>query len=196
MLGIIERISGASDNLMGIQDSGGRKTATEVRTSAAAAVNRLAYLTRLISAQAGVPMAEQMAINNQQYLSDEFYITVTGEQGAQAPIRVTPDMLVGDFHFPVHDGTLPLDRVALLDVWKEMFALILQVEPLASRYDLGKIFERTAELGGIRNIESMRIQQAPDQMVQDQAKAGNLVPITRDVLSGLGQGFPTEGAMN
>lgn len=188
LLSIVERISGASDNLQGVQDEGGRKTATEIRTAASASVNRLAYLTRLISAHAMVPMAEQMAMNNQQYLSDPFYLLITGQQGIQAPIRMTPDMLGGDFHFPIHDGTLPVDRVALLDVWKEMLALLLKVPPLAQGYDLRKIFERTAELGGIRNIEAMRIQPMSPQGIAQGQSNGSLVPITPELIAGLGTG--------
>jgi hypothetical protein len=57
--------------------------------------------------------------------------------------------------------------------------------PLIQRYDIGKMFERAAELGGIRNIESMRMQQMPDQQLQQQAQAGNAVPITPDILQAL-----------
>jgi hypothetical protein len=190
LFGINERITGVSDNMMGFQDLGGRKTATEVRTAAGAASSRLAHTNRLVSAQQMVPLAEMMTLNNQQYLSDDFFIMITGEEGAKAPIRVSPEMIVGDFYFPQHDGTLPLDRVALLDVWKEIMTLILGSPVLQQSHELPRVFEYVADLGGARNIETMRRAQVPsntpvmpqpDGAVEDQARRGNLVPITPDV---------------
>lgn len=192
LFGINERITGVSDNMMGTQDTGGRKTATEIRTASGAAGSRLAFTNRMISAQQMIPLAEMMTLNNQQYLSDDFFLQVTGEAGAKAPIRITPDMLVGDFYFPQHDGTLPLDRVAMLDVWKEIMGLILQAPVLQQKYDLGRVFEHVADLGGARNIETMRnagitpstpVMPQPDEAVERQADAGNLVPLTPDVIS-------------
>jgi len=192
---IIQRISGASDNFQGVQDSGGRKTATEIRTAMAAAASRLAYLVRIVSAQAIVPQTEMMALNNMQYLSDEFYLMLTGRDGAKAPVRLTPDDISGDFYFPVHDGTLPIDRVALVDVWKEVLRLLLESDGLGGKYDVGKVFEYTAELAGAKNIENMRVQQVPDEQVQDQAQAGNLVPLDGGMMSPGGMMSQLSGAL-
>lgn len=186
LFGINERITGVSDNMMGFQDLGGRKTATEIRTAAGAASSRLAFTNRLVSAQQMVPLAEMMTLNNQQYLSDDFLLSVVGPSAAEAPIRVSPEMLVGDFYFPQHDGTLPLDRVALLDVWKEIMQLILGSQLLQQSHDLSKVFEYVADLGGARNIETMRrapqapippMNALPDEEVSRGAEAGNLVPL-------------------
>ena len=157
-------ITGANENLMGQQAQGGRKTATEVRTSGEAGASRLAALARVISAQGIVDLTEMMTTNNLQYLDREFEITVLGSDGLQAPLRISPDMLTGDFHFPVHDGTLPLDRVALLDIWKELFLAISKDPQLRAEYSVPRIFDWIAELGGARNIETMKLQ--PNEMTQ------------------------------
>jgi hypothetical protein len=76
----------------------------------------------------------------------------------------------------VSDGTLPIDRVALLEVWKEIFIAIAQSPQLSSTFDIVKVFEYTAELGGARNIDDFKLQMTPDQQVLAQAQAGNIVP--------------------
>jgi hypothetical protein len=173
-----DSMSSVTDNLRGLQDSGGRKTATEVRTSGEAAASRLAAHSRIISAQAIVDLAEQMSVNTQQNLDQEFYAHLLGDLEAPQQI-IRPDMLVGDFYYPVHDGTLPMDKVAMLDVWKEIFMGVAGDEQLRQEFSVSKIFEHIAELGGAKNIDSFKINvqaAGPEQMAQA-AQAGNAMPI-------------------
>lgn len=174
-----DTMSSITDNLRGLHDSGGRKTATEVRTAGEAAASRLAAMARFISAQALTDLTEQMCLNNQQNLSDEFYVEVTGIDGLKNHIRISPEMLTGDFHYPINDGTLPLDRVALLDVWKEIFMGVAQDQQLRSQFDVIELFKYTAELGGAKNIERFQVQAMPDQQVMDQMQAGNMKPMEK-----------------
>jgi len=169
-------LSAVNDNILGVQDAGGRKTATEVRQSGEAGASRLAAQARIISSEAITDLTEMMTLNNQQFLSDEFYMRVAGKDAVEAK-NITPDLMVGDFNFPVHDGTLPMDRVALLDAWKEIFTVAVQDEQIRQAYSIPKIFEHIAELGGARNIESFRLTVMPDRAVQQQEQAGNAVPI-------------------
>lgn len=170
-----EKIGAVTENVMGTQDSGGRKTATEVRTASEFAVSRLAAMSRVISAQAMVDITEQMSINTQQYLSDNFYIRLTGQDGMQDPIFISPEMLVGNFHYPVHDGTLPIDKVALVDVWTRVLEAVMADPRLGQRYDIGRIFEYVAELGGARNIGAFRISMQSPQQIAQGVQNGQLV---------------------
>jgi len=172
-----QRISAVSENLLGLQDSGGRKTATEVRTASEAAASRLASLARVISAQGVTALTNQMSQNTQQWMSEEFYVRVVGEDGSKYPLKITPDGITGDFHYPVHDGTLPLDRVALLDIWKQIFEGALQDPELRQTYSVPKLFEFIAELGGAKNIRSFRLQPMGPEQMQQQQQEGNLAPI-------------------
>jgi hypothetical protein len=187
-----ERVSAASDNFQGIQDQGGRKTATEVRSSNEFAVSRLAHMAKLISAQAIVDLTEQMSVNTQQYISDHFYLTVLGIDGARDPITIRPEMLVGNFHYPVQDGTLPIDKVAMLDVWREIFGALLADPILRQQYDIAKVFEYIAELGGAKNIQSFRIQMQPQGAIDAGVQAGNMVPMNG---AQGGQGGPASGVV-
>lgn len=178
-----DALSAVNDNVRGLQDAGGRKTATEVRTAGEAAASRLASHARLISSQAIVDLTEQMSINLQQYLSDEFYISIVGQEGNTVPLRVSPDQLAGDFQYPVNDGTLPLDKVALLDVWQQIMIACMKDQELRQQYSVPKMFEYAAELAGARNIAAFKIAGGaqinlqPTEAVDAAAQAGNIVPI-------------------
>ena len=172
---LADSVSGANENLRGIQRSGGRKTATEVRTSGESGASRLAAIAKLCSAQAISDIAEQMTLNNQQYLSPEFSLQLLGDDALRAPI--TADSLDGLFTFPVSDGTLPMDRVAMLDVWREIFAVVLQDQEMRMTFSAPKMFEWIAELGGAKNIEQFKISAQDPGAIAAAAAQGNLVPV-------------------
>jgi hypothetical protein len=169
-------MSSVTDNVRGMQDAGGRKSATEARQSIQAATSRLASLSRLISSQAITDLTEQLCLNTQQFLDDEFYFQIAGPDAA--PIHITPEMLVGDFHFPINDGTLPLDRIALLDVWKDVFLSVAGDQQLRQEFDVTGIFKHLADLAGAKELKEFKlnVQVAPEGQIASQAQAGNFAP--------------------
>lgn len=174
MIRLGQMLSGVTDNVLGLQSEGGRKTATEVRTSGEAAASRLAAMARIISAQAMVDLTEQMAVNLQQFLTEDFYLAVVGADGLETPIHIRPEHVVGDFYYPIHDGTLPLDRVAMLDIWRQLFSVVQGDPALRERYSLPRMFEFVAELGGARSIESMRVSLESDESIRQRLQAGQI----------------------
>jgi len=152
-------LSATNDNLRGVQESGGRKSATEVRVSSESGASRLAAIARLCSAQGVTDLAGQQASNIQQYQSMEFYLRIVGQEGMMVPIG--PSDVQGDFYFPVHDGTLPLDRIALFDIWRQIWTDVSTNPMLMMQYNGPAIFEHMAELGGAQNISNFRIQVSP-----------------------------------
>lgn len=151
-------MSGVNDNLRGIETAGSRKTATEVRISGEAGASRLASIAKLISAQALVDLQEQMVVNIQQYLSESFYVDIVGQEGHESAQFVTPEMLVGDFHYPVHDGTLPVDKAAMAQAFADITQLILQDQQLRAGYDIQRLIDHLAELAGAKGLDNFRLQ--------------------------------------
>jgi len=167
-----DMISGTNDNLRGQQKGGSRKTATEVRSSNESSSNRMAAQSMRISSQGISEFKEISALNNMQFLSDDFSITLHGEDavndaagsvedllGAGQPDtseEITAQSIIGDFYFPIHDGTLPMDKVAIAQLWTQLFQVVLQDPELRMGYDLFKLFDRIAYLGGAENIEEFR----------------------------------------
>lgn len=179
-------LTAVTDNMMGVQAEGGRKTASEVRIATQAGASRLASQARIISAQAMCDLGIQMSMNIQQYLDDEFYFNVMGQAGQKAPIKIGINEVQGDFIFPIHDGTLPIDNVALFEVWKEILLGVGQSPVLSQMFSLPEIFEYTAQLGGARNIEQFKIQ--PVQ--QPSPGAMPMDPAMMQQLAGAGGGMP------
>src|SRR5215831_14521933 len=170
-------LAAINDNLRGIQEEGGRKTATEVRTSGEAGASRLAARARYISSQGMTDLAEQMALNLQQKLDMEFYLKIVGQKGMENPVPIGPMDIAGDFWYPVSDGTLPLDRAALMETWKEIWMAITQNPLLSQQYDQGKIFEYIAELGGAKNISAFKLSLAPQDQINAGVQSGNMAPL-------------------
>ncbi len=172
-----QRVSAVTENLLGLQDSGGRKTATEVRTAGAAAASRLAALTRIVSAQGMTSLSNQMSLNTQQWMSQEFHVRVAGDDGRIYPLQIDHDGVAGDYYYPVHDGSLPLDKVALLDIWKEIIGVAFQDPEIRANFSVPKMFEFVAELGGVKNIKSFRLQPGSPEQISQMAQQGDLAPI-------------------
>ena len=176
--------AGINDNLMGLQDASGRKTATEVRISGEAGASRLAAKARLISAQGLSDLPQMMGVNLQQRMNTDFYRKVLGQNADPAMLISGPESIAGDFNYPINDGTLPLDRAMLLQVWKEILMGVAQDPELRQTYSLPKLFAYVADLGGATNIDTFKVDVQPNQQVEAGVQAGNLIPTS--ALAGVG----------
>ena len=174
LMRIGDACSAVNENLRGMQDSGGRKTATEVRTTAEAASSRLASHASFISGASVVKLGRQWAMNLQQYLAPDFQAVFLNDQNQE--VALTQTDLAGDFYFKVSDGTLPMDKVALFDIWTQALQFVAGQPILAQTFDLPKLFEFVAKLGGADTIEQFRLQPASPEAIQQGVEAGNLIP--------------------
>lgn len=175
---LMQRTTGASDNIMGLLNAGGRKTATEVRTSSSFGVNRLRTLSEYNSALGWSPLSQMMVQNSQQYFTSEQVVRITGDLMATAPqfLKVTPEMISGFYDFVPVDGTMPVDRYAQANLWKEIIMGLSKIPQIGAQYDIGGIFAWMAQLAGLKNITQFKLKMAPDQALAAQAQAGNMVP--------------------
>lgn len=176
---LIQRVTGVTDNIMGLLYPGGRKTATEIRTSSAFGANRLKTVAEYNSALGWAPLAIVLVQSSQQHYDARQKFRIVGDLADEARnfIEVTPEMLDGVFDFVPVDGTLPVDRFAQANLWKEVIIGMAQIPAIASNYDIGRIFAWMAQLAGLKNINQFRVQVAPDQHVLDMAAGGSLKPI-------------------
>ena len=180
MIGIGERVGGVNDQIMGMLSTGGRKTATEVRTSTSFGINRLKTVAEWASAVAFDPLSQMLVQNSQQYYDMELKLKIAGDLAMTAGpgfLLVRPEDLAGAYDFVPVDGTLPIDRFAQVQLWQELFQSILTVPQIGMQYDLGGIFTWVAQLAGLKNINQFKIQVMPDQVLAQQAQMGNAVPM-------------------
>jgi len=158
---LADTITGVNDNMRGIQTAGGRRSATEARMSMQAGANRLSQFAIRVSAQGMQPLAQQMISNVQQFMPEKMWIETTGDDGQPNSLSITPDMLVGSFNFQISDGSLPYDKTAELETWKEILFGVAKEPELRQEFSIGQIFRHVAELGGAKNIDSFKKQALP-----------------------------------
>lgn len=181
MFGIGEKTLGINEQIMGALNTQGRRTATEVRTSTGFGVNRLKTVSEYISATAFAPHSQKLVQTSQQFYDAPLKLRIVGDLAIDAGepfINVTPESIAGFYDFVPVDGTMPVDRMAQANLWKEIMAQSRQMPPqILMSYDWGRIFAWAAQLGGLKNIRQFRVQVMPDAMLQAQAQQGNVIPL-------------------
>lgn len=180
MLEIGMRAVGVNDQIMGVLQGGGRKTATEVRSASTFGINRLKTNAEFFSASGWAPMAQMMVQNTQQYYDAEKKFRIVGDLAqstSAAFMDVSPESITGFYDFVPVDGTLPVDRFAQANLWKEILAQMRQMPEIAAQYDVGKIFSYIAQIAGLKNINQFKVQLGSPQQLAQQAQTGNVVPL-------------------
>jgi hypothetical protein len=179
MKNIIQWMTGVSDPVMGMLNSGGRKTATEARISTSFGVNRLKTQCEWYSTIGFSPMTQKLVQRTQQNYDQPKKFRLVGDLGQLAPTfaEVTPDMIAGFYDFEPVDGTLPVDRFAQANLWQMLMGQLQNYPQILATYDIAKIFAWVANLAGVKNISQFRV--VPDQQLLGQAQAGNVVPISQ-----------------
>lgn len=185
MFGIGERTIGINDQIMGSMGGNQRKTATEVRTTTAFGINRLKTTSEYMSGMGFSPHSQKLVQNSQQLYTAQAKLRRVGSFAMDAGeqfLNVSPQDIAGFFDLVPVDGTLPIDRMAQANLWKDMLSSLQRMPPqVLMAYDWGRIFGWVAQIAGLKNINQFKIQVLPPG-VQPQ---GNVVPL-RQALPGPG----------
>jgi hypothetical protein len=173
---MIQRVSGVNDSIMGMLQTGGRKTATEVRTSSSFGINRLKTMAEYFSATGFQGLSQMLLAQTQQLMDTQMKVRIAGDSwkapGAAQMLNVSPADIQGQFDFISVDGTLPIDRFAQVNMWTQLLQQMAQVPQVIQQYDLGQIFGWVAQLGGLKNINNFKVQVMPQG-----ALPSNVVPM-------------------
>lgn len=176
-----ERALGINDQMMGAFQGGGRKTATEVRTSTGFGVNRMKTIAEYFSATGFSNHSQKLLSNSQQYYSGQKKLRIVGSLAMEAGmqfINVSPESIVGQYDLVPVDGTLPIDRMAQAGLWKEILFNVGRVPQIAMSYDLSRIFAWMASIAGLKNINQFKIQVLPPGM----APGAGMMPVQPGML--------------
>lgn len=181
MFGLGERTLGINDQIMGVLNTGGRKTATEIRTAAGFGTNRLKTNTEYMSAMGFSHHSAKLVQNSQQFYDTQLKLRIVGDLATAAGpgfLMVTPETISGFFNFVPVDGALPIDRAAQANLWKDMMSNLRMMPPqVAMGFDWVKIFTWVGSLAGLKNINQFKIQVMPDAALAGQAQQGNVIPM-------------------
>ena len=179
VMDLMSRLVGVNDNIMGMINSGGRKSATEVRTSSSFGVNRLKTNSEFFSAQGFAPLAQMLVQNTQQKYDETKKFRIAGSllSDMNPYMDVSPEAIAGFYDYIPVDGTMPVDRFAMAALWRELMGQMAQLPDVAMQYDFGKIFTYVAQLAGVKNLTQFRIQIQPAERLQQLAQQGNVIAL-------------------
>lgn len=175
-----QRVMGINDQIMGMLESGGRKSATEIRTSATFGTNRLKTNSEYFSAMGFAPHSTMLLQNSQQYYTAEMKLRIVGDTAAgieQQFVNVTPEMIRGFYDFVPVDGTLPVDRFAQANLWRSMFADLSKMPQIMQEFDMSRLFMHVAQLGGLKGIRQFRVKVMQPGQTPEQAAGGAVIPL-------------------
>ena len=186
--GLFQKVTGVTPQMMGSMVSGGRRSATEVRTQNAGGAGRLKVLAEFFSATSFSPAFRMLSMGSQQMYDEEMKLRIAGSQGAtDGQVIYTPDQIAGEFDFVPVDGTLPIDRMAMAAMYREILMGVQQMPGVAGRYDIAGIFAWTAKMAGIKNLDTFKIQAEDEQRIAEEVRRGNMVT-TREAMNGRNPG--------
>lgn len=179
---MIQRVSSVVDNVMGMPQQGGRRSATEARQTAGWSTSRLRTPVEYNSALALDPLSQIMVSNTQQFMSIDRQYAIAGNtlDAANRFVAVNPGLIAGGFDFVPIDGTQPIDRLAQANFWKELLMQMSRSPQLMMEWNLSDMIEHTMKLQGERNVNRFRIRpqlMAPGVDPRVQADAGNVIPL-------------------
>jgi hypothetical protein len=195
------RLSAAADPMQG-QVTEERKTLGEVNEAMGGASDRLAMTAHLIDSMAIRPLALRAVSNAQQFYTLDQWVRLLGSDAEIDPqglgrLQITAQDLEGNFDYKALSPVTAEDPVRQVAVWQGLFQSAMQTPQLFQPDPLDptvlsvkKLFKYIASIGGAREIDQMfqampqmmgpggqAPQVMPDEAVQQQVQAGNLVPM-------------------
>lgn len=186
IISLMQRILASTDNMMGVARRGGeRVSATESRNVALAANSRVEKLARIISIQGMQDLAYFMAVNVQDYMSQELKLKVLGtwpqeliqEFGLNNTVVADPNKLNVPFDCIIRDGSLMVDTSGVSDLWLNLFNMIFSNPNIAGQFDPVRFVFHIARLLGAKNLGDFQVKVMPDQVAAAEAQKGNIVPV-------------------
>lgn len=201
LVDLIQRVTGATDALSGMQrTSGERVTAEETQYVRGSALSRLTKAAKIASLQSMQDIGYQFAMNTQQLMENPMWVRVVGdweqllsaEYGLQQPVgyemqqgrmRVTPEQLLVDIDLNVKDGSIMSGDNP--QVWTQLFQTVVSQPALFQSLDVVRIFKHIARIMGAKDINEFVIKAGAipnvvpmDQgVIEEQARQGNVVPV-------------------
>ena len=193
--------TGTDQSIMGsLRQSGpDRLTKGEFQGTRSSAVSRLELKARLVGVQALQDLGYMFAVHTQQFMEQSTQVRLVGElsQELEAELGKTgsyatakPMDILVDFDLTIGDGAIP--GVSFSEQWPALYKSTIENPQLQQEIDTTRLFLWMARQMGAKNVHQFRrnvaqleasAQVMPDQNVETQAKAGNIVPI-----GGLGRG--------
>ena len=180
MMDIAQIVTGVVEDFMGQPGGGSRESATGVRTRTSSAGQRLRTNAEYNSALGFAPMMSKLISNTQQFMKTPQKFRIAGGDGlsnAQSFLDVNPELIAGHYDFVPVDGTLPIDRLAQANFWKELIMNVAQSPVLAPQWNLMEMIAYTMRMQGEKNVGRFRLDIQSPQSIFQQQQMGLLKPV-------------------
>lgn len=182
---LIETVTGANRLVMGLPNTG-RRAATEVQGQLNLSSGRMKLLVELVRRQGMQPWAGQMARNTQTFLGEMgLRLKPPYDRVLGAPyVRVSPEMLQGEFTFPIGEEGIPTDKLLEANTFKEILMMGIQsgvAAPMMAQFPWMQILGRFLHAMGIKDLQSWGLSMPqltlePMEQVAQQVQQGGLLP--------------------
>ena len=183
----MNRISAVDESSMGSMRQGGpeRLTLGEFQGTRSGAYSRLERIARIIGLQGMNQIGYMFASHCQQLMERDTFIKATGDNvevlmsefgvNPGDMIAVSPDQLLIDYDVVQRDGSIPGSNYS--KVWQDLFKIVASDQELRQVFDITRIFKHIARNNGAKNVnEFIRTKTMPNEQVQQQVQAGNMIP--------------------
>lgn len=170
---------GVNDTVTGSVNPGGRKTATEIRTSTSSSVNRMKTIAEYFSAVGFAPLSQRLLQSTQQNYRAEKKFRIAGDAIANPEkfMNISPVDIAGAYDYTPVDGTMPIDRFAMVNMWANLMTQMKNYPQVGAEYNISEIFAWVAQLGGLKNIKQFKINAMAPGQLQAQVQQGNMIPM-------------------
>ncbi len=186
---MIKEVLATTDALEGIpRDHSGRVTATEFEGTKVSAAARIENSASLIGLQLMQDLADIIASNTQQHMSEEVYANTVGEweqtlkeqYGVGDRIKVSPFDILIDYDVVSKKATPKGGQ--RIDVLAQVFQAIAGSETLQREYDMVRMAGALFTEMGFKDISAFKRTPQERQIISDEqaaqgAKLGNLAPV-------------------
>jgi hypothetical protein len=185
---LLQQSLGVNEGMLG-NTPGGRTSATASRIATTAATSRLKTIVDYFSATGFQSLSMNLLQNAQQMYDGMKKFKIAGDlpNNVQSFVEVSPEMIAGGYEYVPVDGSMPIDRVATVNMWTQLLNQFRQSPQLAAQYDIGKIIGWVMQQGGIRNLKQFKVEAQDPEVIAAKVAKGELQPVG-DANGGMGGG--------
>lgn len=200
MFSLAQRMTAANDPQMGMPTED-KRTLGEIQVITASASARIGAVARLIDTMAIKPLSERAIQNRLQFTEIEQFYNIVGDYANEASeefILAGRDSIQGNFDYIPNSGVNQPDPVRMARTWAQVLETLARMAPVMPPSpdgkvpDLNRIAKEQFKALGAKNIEEFFTQQPeppqvmPDEQVQQEVDAGNMVPMDPAQMAAMG----------
>ncbi len=188
---LADEVSGATEAVKGLRRrTSERVSATEAMQVSNAALSRLEKYAKVSGWQSYFDLANIVAANTKELMSEEVSIKLTGDYAQELQseysdgfVNVSPSDIDVFYDIIPHDGSIPGNNDT--QAWVQLYQIIANNPIIGQRFDLVRIFKHIARGMGAKNVDefiakaniSSKVMMEED--IQKQVDKGNMIPVEK-----------------